>query len=184
VIYAAWGWTAGIALWVHILVLPFVLCSGLLILVFCYREWRSLAIPCLLLGVLLGGFLLIPGHSAISHALIMQSGATILPKASLSELANLPLKQFISTFIWGIPLTDWFQPACSVSDLPLYGSGTSLTLPCSFLQGSWVSVTFSCCVQDCCWRAAHIGNFGTSIALKARISLWQNNRKQSDNLPV
>src|SRR5579884_3665429 len=39
-LYFGWGWTAGIALWVHILVLPFVVCSGLLILVFCYREWR------------------------------------------------------------------------------------------------------------------------------------------------
>ncbi len=137
VIYAAWGWTAGIALWVHILVLPFVLCSGLLILVFCYREWRSPAIPCLLLGLLLGGFLLIPGYSAINHALIMQSGATILPNVSSSILNNLPLKQLVSTFLWGIPLTTWFQPVCSISDLPYFGPGTSSTLSCSLLQGSW-----------------------------------------------
>jgi hypothetical protein len=135
--YFAWGWTAGIALWVHILVLPFVLCSGLLILVFCYREWRSLAIPCLLLGLLLGGFLLIPGHSSIRHALIMQSGATVLPGLSPAVLANLPLKQFISTLMWGIPLTTWFQPVCSVSNLPYFGPGTSSTLACSLIQGTW-----------------------------------------------
>jgi len=135
--YVAWGWTVGIALWVHILVLPFVLCSGLLILVFCYREWRSLAIPCLLIGFLLGGFLLIPGHSAIRHALIMQSGATLLPSYRPSDLIYLPLKQFISTFLWGIPLTNWFQPVCSIYDLPYYGPGTSSTLPCSLLQGAW-----------------------------------------------
>jgi len=169
ILYIAWGWAAGIALWVHILFLPFVLCSGLLILVFCYREWRSLAIPCLLLGVLLGGFLLIPGHSAISHALIMQSGATILPKASLSELANLPLKQFISTFIWGIPLTDWFQPACSVSDLPLYGSGTSLTLPCSLLQGSWgLGYVLLLCT-------------GLLLASSAYWKLWNKHRTQGQD---
>src|SRR5262249_24771744 len=98
--YFSWGWAAGIALWVHILVLPFVLCSGLLILVFCYREWRSLAIPCVLLGLLLGGFLLIPGYSAFSHALIFQGGATVLPDASPSDLINLPLKQLVSTFLW------------------------------------------------------------------------------------
>jgi hypothetical protein len=137
VTYVAWGWTAGIALWVHILVLPFVLCSGLLILVFCYREWRSPAIPCLLLGFLLGGFLLIPGHSAIRHALIMQSGATVLPGANPADLINLPLKQLVGTFLWGIPLTTWFQPVCSVSDLPFYGPGTSSTLSCSLLQGTW-----------------------------------------------
>ncbi|HEX9133351.1 MAG TPA: hypothetical protein VF844_13745 [Ktedonobacteraceae bacterium] len=135
--YVAWGWTAGIALWVHILVLPFVLCSGLLLLVFCYREWRTLAIPCLLVGFLLGGFLLIPGRSAIKHALIMQSGSTLLPTFTPLQLAHLPLEQLVSTFLWGIPLTTWFQPVCSVFDLPYYGAATSSTLSCSLIQGSW-----------------------------------------------
>jgi hypothetical protein len=85
----------------------------------------------------LGEFLLIPGHSAIRHALIMQSGAIILPNASPSDLINLPLKQFVSTFLWSIPLTTWFQPVCSISDPPYFGSGTSLTLSCSLLQGTW-----------------------------------------------
>jgi hypothetical protein len=134
--YFAWGWTAGIALWVHILVLPFVLCSGLLILVFCYREWRTLAIPCLLLGLLLGGFLLIPGYSAIPHALTFQSGASVLPGAGTSALAHLLRKQFISTFLWGIPLTTWIQPVCSVYDLPYYSSGNP-SLSCTLIQGSW-----------------------------------------------
>src|SRR5260370_15323171 len=58
--YVAWGWTAGIALWVHILGLPFVVCSGLLILVFCYCEGRLLAISVFLFGFVFVGFLLIP----------------------------------------------------------------------------------------------------------------------------
>ena len=168
VIYAAWGWTAGIALWVHILVLPFVLCSGLLILVFCYREWRSPAIPCLLLGLLLGGFLLIPGYSAINHALIMQSGATILPNVSSSILNNLPLKQLVSTFLWGIPLTTWFQPVCSISDLPYFGPGTSSTLSCSLLQGSW--------------STGYVLLLGTGLLLagSACWKLWKQQRAQGE----
>src|SRR6266702_1898921 len=166
VIYAAWGWTAGIALWVHILVLPFVLCSGLLILVFCYREWRSLAIPCLLLGFMLGGFLLIPGRSAIKHALIWQSGTPLLTSASPLELAYLPLKQFVSTFLWGIPLTTWFQPICSVSDLPYYGPGTSSTLSCSLLQGTW--------------SAGYVLLLGTGLVLAGSscLKLWKQQRAQ------
>ncbi len=168
VIYAAWGWTAGIALWVHILVLPFVLCSGLLILVFCYREWRSPAIPCLLLGLLLGGFLLIPGYSAINHALIMQSGATILPNVSSSIPNNLPLKQLVSTFLWGIPLTTWFQPVCSISDLPYFGPGTSSTLSCSLLQGSW--------------STGYVLLLGTGLLLagSACWKLWKQQRAQGE----
>jgi hypothetical protein len=166
ILYVAWGWTAGIALWVHILVLPFVLCSGLLILVFCYREWRSPAILCLILGLFLGGFLLIPGHSAISHALTMQSGAYVLPNFSPAELAKLPLKQFISTFIWGIPLTTWFQPVCSVSDLPFYGSGTSSTLSCTLLQGSWgLGYVLLLCT-------------GLLLASSAYWELWKHHRTQ------
>ncbi len=166
--YVAWGWTAGIALWVHILVLPFVLCSGLLILVCCYREWRSLAIPCLLIGLLLGGFLLIPGYSAIGHALTMQSGATILPNASPSDLMHLPLKQLISTFLWGIPLTTWVQPVCSVSDLPFYGPGTSSTLSCSLLQGTW--------------GTGYVLLLGTGLLLagSACWKLWKRQRAQSE----
>jgi hypothetical protein len=136
-LYLAWGWTAGIALWVHILVLPFVLCSGLLILVFCYREWRSPAIPFLLMGFIIGGFLLIPGSSSIGHALSMQSGALVMPGATPVELSHLLSKQFISTFLWGIPLTTWFQPVCAITDLPYFGSGTSSTLSCTILQGTW-----------------------------------------------
>jgi len=80
---------------------------------------------------------LIPGYSSISHALTMQSGATVLPGASSSVLAHLHRKQLISTFLWGIPLTTWFQPLCSITDLPYFGPSTSSTLSCSLLQGSW-----------------------------------------------
>jgi hypothetical protein len=136
-LFVAWGFTAGIALWVHILVLPFVLSSGLLILVFCHREWRSWAIPCLLLGLLVGGFLLIPGYMAIPNALGIQGAGGILQNASPAELMNLPQKQLASTFLWGIPLATWIQPVCTSQDLPYLGSGSPSTLSCALIQGSW-----------------------------------------------
>jgi hypothetical protein len=169
--YGAWGWTAGIALWVHILVLPFVVCSGLLILLFCYREWRTLAIPCLVVGFLIGGFLLIPGRSAIHHALVFSSGATILPGTPASAIAKIPPEQFISTFVWGIPLTTWFQPICSVSDLPVYGTGTSSTLACTLVQGTWgvgyclLLITALLLAGAACWK------------------LWKMRRAQGEAFP-
>jgi hypothetical protein len=170
--YAAWGWTAGIALWVHILVLPFVVCSGLLILVFCYREWRTAAIPCLAVGFLIGGFLLIPGHSAISHALVFSSGATIVPGMSASAIAKIPPEQFLSTFVWGIPLTTWFQPMCAVSDLPVYGPGTASTLSCTLVQGTW-GVGYSLLLIT-----------GLLLAGRACWPLWQRRRAQGEALPA
>lgn len=128
--YAAWGFTVGIALWVHFLVLPFVLCSGLLILVFCYREWKTPAIPYLLLGLLTGGFLLIPGYRVFATILNIRSGAAAGVHASQGQ-------DVFSTVVWGIPLTTGFQPICAVTDLPSYGPRTALTVPCTVLQGTW-----------------------------------------------
>lgn len=164
-LYAAWGFTAGIALWVHILVLPFVLTSGLLILVFCYREWSTAAIPCLLLGLLIGGFLLIPGYSAIPNALSTQGGGAVLQNATSAERENLPQKQFVSTFLWGIPLTTWMQPVCAYQDLPYLSEnrsvpdpGTVSTLSCSLIQGSWSAgyllllVSALSMASSACWK--------------------------------
>ena len=131
-LYIAWGLTVGIALWIHILVLPFVLSSGLFILVFCWQDWRTLAIPSLLLGLDIGGIPLLHGLQAFSVALHIQGGAT----AAASQ-ADIIQKQLLSTVLWGIPLVTGVQPICAVTDLPSYGPGTALTLPCSLLQGAW-----------------------------------------------
>ncbi|HEY3992638.1 MAG TPA: hypothetical protein VGM01_07125, partial [Ktedonobacteraceae bacterium] len=177
-LFVAWGFTAGIALWVHILVLPFVLCSGLLILVFCYREWRSAAIPCLLLGLFIGGFLLIPGYSAIPNALGTQGGGAVLQNASTLDRVNLPQKQFVSTFLWGIPLTTWMQPLCTYQDLPyLYqdrpelAPGTASTLACSLVQGTWSAGYLLLLLA------------GLSMAGGTCWKLWRQQRGQREQLP-
>jgi hypothetical protein len=176
-LFVAWGFTAGIALWVHILVLPFVLCSGILILVFCYREWRSAAIPCLLLGLFIGGFLLIPGYSAIPNALGTQGGGAVLQNAQPLDRVNLPQKQFVSTFLWGIPLTTWMQPVCAYQDLPyLYqdrpelGPGTASTLSCSLAQGTWSAGYLLLLLA------------GLTMAGGACWKLWRRQRKQRESL--
>jgi hypothetical protein len=72
--FAGWGLAAGLGLWSDTLVAPFVLTSGLLIAVFCWREWRA-AIPCAVAGLLLGAFPLIayavgsPDHNPFAGAL-------------------------------------------------------------------------------------------------------------------
>jgi 4-amino-4-deoxy-L-arabinose transferase-like glycosyltransferase len=152
--YAAWGFTAGLALWVHILVLPFVVCSGLLILLFCYREWRSPAIPSLLLGLLIGGFPLIPGYQAFTTVLGIRGGGISLGSGQSTNL----FQQLLSTGLWGIPLSTGVQPVCAYSDLPTYGPGTALTVPCSLLQGAWsagylILLGMGLCMAGAvCWR--------------------------------
>jgi hypothetical protein len=168
-LYAAWGCTVGLALWIHILVLPFVLSSGLFILIFCWHDWRTLAIPCLLLGLLLGGIPLLHGLQAFSVALHLQSGTTI---SNQIDQANSVQKQILSTVLWGIPLATGVQPICAVSDLPYYGSGTALTLPCSLLQGAW--------------SASYLLLLASGLVLAAAGSwkLWQRQRREQRTLSI
>src|SRR5207247_2455482 len=56
VVYGFWGFLVGFSIWTDLLVIPFALTSGLLLVAFCWREWRTWAplcvIVCFLLGVL------------------------------------------------------------------------------------------------------------------------------------
>ena len=58
-IYAAWGVCVGLGVWSDMLVLPFVAASGLLLLLFCWRELLRGGVLAIVLGLLLGGFALI-----------------------------------------------------------------------------------------------------------------------------
>src|SRR5258708_39905698 len=53
--YGCWGLAAGLGIWTHLLVVPFVLAGGLILVLFCYRELLSWApVLLLLLGLLIG----------------------------------------------------------------------------------------------------------------------------------
>src|SRR5947209_10786274 len=59
VIYGFLGLTIGIAVWVDLLILPFVAAVGLLLCFFCYRELLGWSGNSLLLGFVIGAFPLI-----------------------------------------------------------------------------------------------------------------------------
>jgi hypothetical protein len=162
--YLAWGLSAGVALWVHVLVLPFVLCSGLLILIFCYRDWYTLALPCLLLGFCIGAYPLLQNyHLVLDTVLKIRSGGNVVDPNAHTNL----LQQMTSTLLWGMPLTTGVQPICAIADLPTYGPGDALTLPCSLLQGAW--------------SAGYLLLLGTGLFLAARVCwriTWRRLRRR------
>src|SRR5579859_3188111 len=57
--YTALGIVIGLGLWSDLVVLPYFMMSCLLLIIFCWRDLRSLAPLCLLLGLLIGAFPLI-----------------------------------------------------------------------------------------------------------------------------
>jgi len=137
VAYGAWGLATGLGLWSHLLVIPFVLLSGLLLLVFCRRDLRSLAPFYLLIGFLIGAMPLIYYNitspltqNSLSVALSIHSGASIEQHVSFA-------KQLSGTLFFSLPEATGLNPICKLEELPLFGPASSRTALCTIVQGGW-----------------------------------------------
>ena len=117
-VYACLGCFIGLALWSDQLILPCILFSGLLLLLFCRRDIHTRALPALIVGFLIGIMPLIlynihaaPGHDSL-HALVGNvfrgTPRTIpLPQQIIQALLiTLPLAT-------GFPSTINQHPVCS-----------------------------------------------------------------------
>ncbi|HEY0754887.1 MAG TPA: hypothetical protein VGD98_13090 [Ktedonobacteraceae bacterium] len=139
--FAAWGCCAGLGLWSHLLVTPFVLVSALLLLIFCHKEILSFAPVALLLGFVLGLLPLIlynlyaaPGHSSLDAFLAVYATGS---HTHLSLLYRL-IKQFIGTFFFALPTITGLNPLYPSNPLPLpYFSSTRAPLLSILTVGGW-----------------------------------------------
>lgn len=171
VAYGGWGLAAGLGLWVHVLILPFVLASGLIMALFCYRELRSAAplvlLLCLVIGLL--PFILYNIHSSPPGATILQD----LGVHNSTDLAqrfdqHLLRKRVIGPSLWTLPIATGLAPVCALSDLPYYGGPTSATIPCAIIHGSW-SLGYLVLLA-----------VATLIAASVLLKLWQLRRTQAN----
>ena len=140
VAYGCWGLAAGLGIWVHLLVAPFVLAGGLILVFFCYRELLSWAPVLLLLGLVIGAFPFIvynlhapPEHNTIIATLHIDSSTELARQYSQHILR----KRAIGTTLWSLPIATGLTPVCALTDLPYYGSPTASTLPCIIVHGAW-----------------------------------------------
>jgi hypothetical protein len=142
VAYWAWGLAAGFGLWSHMLILPFILVGGVILLVFCWRELLSWAPLCLLAGLLIGCSPLIeynltapPGKDTLFYAVhALQAGGT--PQLPLHILLPMQLK---GVFLISLPTVTGANPLCygSVSDVHLLSLGSFHALRCTFVHTAW-----------------------------------------------
>jgi hypothetical protein len=138
--YGCWGLSAGIGLWTHILVLPFVLAAGLILALFCSRELRSAAPLVLLFWLVIGllPFILYNIHSSPPGSTIIQEigiqKSTFIAQKFSQHLLR---KRVIGTSLWSLPLATGLTPVCTLYDLPYYGGFSSATLPCIIIHGTW-----------------------------------------------
>jgi hypothetical protein len=113
-----------------------------MLLVYCHREWRTWALACIILGLLVGGSPLIAYNlkaplrqNSLAVALSIQDGKDAGAGVVLSQV---PLKQhFVGTFLYALPIATGLYPTCNLTVLPYYGRISSKTWACATLQGGW-----------------------------------------------
>ncbi|GAC1435437.1 MAG: hypothetical protein NVS4B1_16250 [Ktedonobacteraceae bacterium] len=141
--YGAWGLIVGLGIWSDLLVLPFVLCSALLLL-FCWRELLQVkhgAVLCLLLGLSIGISPLIfyysissgSGQSVLTTILQLQGGQDI------PHSWRMHIQEVKQTIQVALP-TATGNPFCPFSEFPqvlLLGPSTLPNFQCTVINTSW-----------------------------------------------
>ncbi len=140
-LYACWGFLVGFSIWTDLLVLPFVLTSALVLLVFCWPEWRTWAPLTVIASFVLGVLPLIIYNLTVPyqestlydflHVYRSDATATI-------DVKHIPLVQkIVGTLLVGVPNATGANPICPDQNLPLFGLFNRSTLNCTLFQGSW-----------------------------------------------
>jgi 4-amino-4-deoxy-L-arabinose transferase-like glycosyltransferase len=179
--YGCWGLVVGLGLWSHILVAPFVLMGGIILLVFCHKEWRTWAIPCLMLGLIVGGFPLIVynltaplSQNSLAVALSIQNGSD--PGAGVIVGQARTVKHFVGTFLYGLPVATGLYPACSLTVLPYYGQIAPQTRSCEIIQGGWSLVYISLIVVSMGMALVPLGKLLNAYWFHREI--WSEDQRQ------
>ena len=137
--YGGWGLAAGLGLWSHLLVCPFILMSGLILVIFCWRELRSWAPLCLLVGLIIGAFPLIYYNATAPWA---QNSLAVAWEIHRTSTGTAPgqvtlISQIAATLLYSLPIATGLNPLCNLQALPLFGPPASQNATCAIVQGSW-----------------------------------------------
>lgn len=104
--YVGWGVAAGFGLWSHLLVVPFIFCSGLLLVIFCWRELLSIVGLTLVVGLVIGAWPLIIYnlHAPLGETTPMVFLHLYNYKSSTPTGLMFQLQKVINTFDYTLPL--------------------------------------------------------------------------------
>ena len=140
VAYAGWGLVVGLAIWSDLVVLPVLMMASLLLLLFCWRDLRTVAPLCLLLGFIIGVFPLIvynlqagPGQDSLSMLVGLFHGGP-----STKSVHTLPklIQGIKGTVGMSLP-TATGDPFCSVPAVEYANNASPRSLDCKLLHTGW-----------------------------------------------
>ncbi len=141
-VYSGWGLALGFGLWSNLLVFPFVLAGSMILLVFCRYELRirSKTILCLLVGFIIGAFPLIYYNftAPLSQNSLMVLWNLHRGGSTGEALIQFPIMQeLLGTVLVAIPTITGFNPLCSSSGFPFFGTQNPHAFQCTITHGSW-----------------------------------------------
>src|SRR5712692_11266686 len=93
--YGCWGLVVGLGFWSDFLMLPFILVSGLLLALFCWRELLKGAVLPLVLGVVIGAFPLIYYNLHAAPKTDTLTVMSLLHDAGHTELAQITARNHL-----------------------------------------------------------------------------------------
>lgn len=138
--FAAWGIIAGLGLYTYAIIAPFVLTSGLLLVVTCRRELRGWALALPLAGLLVG---LLPvilytvtsplSDNPISVFLSLHQSLNAGGSAGWVMLG----RQVAGTLLYTLPTVTGLVNLYPAQALPFYGPLTSATVVAILVGGVW-----------------------------------------------
>ena len=138
--YAGLGLAMGLGLWSHMLVIPFIFVSLLLLVLFCRSELRTRSVIALLLAGLFVGLLPLivynvefPQQNSLVTLWQIHSDGGLGPAAQISHTF---VDQVLGTLLVGIPMATGASPLCIASTVP---GAWRQQIPCmlSHLQAFW-----------------------------------------------
>lgn len=139
--YSLWGLVVGLGIWSDLLILPFVFTAGLILIVFCWREWRTWVPLCIVLGLVIGALPFIlynisanPGWDTFSVvSRIGHQGADAL--ISLRSPITAQLK---GAFLVSLPTATGITPACTnIGNVQFTGIAGARPFLCSTRYLTW-----------------------------------------------
>jgi hypothetical protein len=144
--YGCWGLVAGLGFWSDFLMLVFIVFSGFLLVLFCWRELLQFAVVPLVSGLLIGSFPLImynlnavPGENTLAVLRYLHNNDS-LQLAQLSAHNPIPFgPQLRGTMLTTLPAAIGGSPFCfdAYTHFRLAGYLGAEHVPCSIISGDW-----------------------------------------------
>ena len=143
--YGCWGLAAGLGFWSDFLMLVFILLSGLLLVLFCWRELLKGAALAVVLGLVIGAFPLIvynlhalPGQNTLAVLRYLHNNGS-LQLAQLSAHNPIPFgPQLRGTLLTTLPAAIGGSPFCfdAYTHFRLAGYLGTENVSCSIVHGN------------------------------------------------